>query len=322
MNNDDKKTNDFINSEQFTEVLKQNMAQHNNSSKLGIGYLNPLYLSVDSTQNVFEEVDKINAFLNLYMGMCAYREKRDIHDYKLEFINYGKTELVYVLTKNTGEMVTVLVKQPAVKLGDVEREAINLIELKKIDKNVVAPIDYFKYGDQELFVTPYIYQARCVASYTDWGMYIPEPNYRFVNFDKKQRSIVNKCMIAKLISYYDYVSSRGVVSCKLGGGDFMLPKGWEDMEPTVENTLDNLHLIACREMLQCSLQQYIKIIEHEFSKKTIDLDQERLIINHRGRVAMSDEEIEEGIKLGLKLLYKRKQQEQQNNKQDEEENEQ
>ena len=185
-----------------------------------------------------------------------------------------------MLSEKTGKRTTLLVKQPAVQLGKIKQEAQNLITLEKRSKNIVAPIDYFQLEDQELFVTPYINQARCIASYRDWGMYIPEPYYR-----------------------YDFTNKEGISSCKLGGGDFMLPKGWEEYEPTIENTLNELYLIAAREKVKCSFDEYISIIRDEFSRATIDENQENLIINLRGRVPMQIEDIESGIELGKTIIY-------------------
>ena len=50
---------------------------------------------------------------------------------------------------------------------------------------------------------------------------------------------------------------------------------------------------------------YLDILREEFSKKTIDENQENLILNHRGRVAMKIEDIENGIKLGKEIINKR-----------------
>ena len=174
------------------------------------------------------------------------------------------------------------------------------------DKNVLAPIDYFALDDQELYVTPYINQARCIASYTKWGMYIPEPFYRFESFTKEQEFIVNTCMIAKLVSLYDHEKQEGICSCKIGGGDFMLPKGWENKFPTIENTLNNLYLIAARKKINCSYLEYLKILRSEFSRTTISEPQEDIIINLRGRVPMDINNIEAGIKLGEELNIKEK----------------
>lgn len=158
------------------------------------------------------------------MEYYANKYEKNLNDLKITFINHGKTELVYVLTDNDNNKVTVLVKQPSVRFGDVYEEMQNLISLKKRDNNVIDPIDYFQLDNQELYVTPYINQARCVASYGKWEMYIPEPWYRFENFTPIQEQVVTICMIAKLVSLYDFEKKQGIINCKLGGGDFMLPK--------------------------------------------------------------------------------------------------
>lgn len=275
------------------------------SQSIGIGMVNPMYIEVNELQDKDYEYSKIRKFLKKYMTEYASKKGLDTSDLKLEFINYGKTELVYVLTEPNGERVTILTKQPAVEFGKVKQEAQNLRELKKVDKNVVAPIDYYKFGDQELYVTPYINQARCIASDGSWGMYIPEPFYRFESFTEDQEQIVNACMIAKLVSLYDFEKGQGIASCKLGGGDFMLPKGWEKETPTIQGTLKNLYLIAAREMLDCSFEEYLDIIRSEFSRRTINENQDKLLLNLRGRVPMKMEDIENGIELGKQIISKR-----------------
>ncbi len=218
----------------------------------------------------------------------------------MEFINYGSTELVFVLKIDDIPKYTCLVGQPSLKYGDVKREAQYLKELKKVDNSVVAPIDYFTDGEHELFVTPYIYQTRCVASSDgEWGIYIPEPNYRFQTFSDPQRKVVNTCMIAKLVSLFNATTSEGIACAKLGGGDFMLKKGWEKGQPTIENALESLYLIACRNKIKCSLEEYIETIKKEFNKTSINKDGFK--INNRARAPMTDEEINAGIELGLKL---------------------
>ncbi len=279
------------------DEIMQSMQQN-----IGIGFMSPMYIEINNDQNLNQEYNKILEFLEKYKKYYSEKNNVPLEEISIEFINYGKTELVYVLTEKSGNRVTLLVKQPAVKKGQVKKEAKILSELKTKDKQVVSPIDYFEYEDQELYVTPYINQARCIASDDAWGMYIPEPTYRFESFSKIQEHIVNQCMIAKLVSLYDFEKEEGICKCKIGGGDFMLPKGLELEEPTIENTFNSLYLIAAREKIKCSFDMYLEILRDEFSKRTISLDQNNLIINLRGRVPMALEDIEEGIKLGRKLL--------------------
>lgn len=265
----------------------------------GLGLLHPGYLSVNDIQEEEYELRKIMRFLAKFFIYYAEQKGLDPKELKLEFINHGKTELVFLLTEKDGESYTLLVKQPSVRYGDIYKEHENLLKLQKHDNMVVAPLDYYTYGEQELYVTPYIKQARCIASKYFWGIYIPEPFYRMQKFTPEQESIVTSCMIAKLISLYDREKNEGLANVKLGGGDFMLPKGWEVLTPTIENTLNSLYLIAAREMTNCSLDDYIELIRSEYKEVTIDKES---IINLRGRVPIKESDIEAGIDLGLKLL--------------------
>lgn len=282
----------------FIEKSKQNM---------GIGMMCASYIFVRDGDDIWAEYSKIMQFIQEYLMKFAKNKGKELQDFGFEFINYGRTQIVYVLTdKVTNEKVTILVKQPVVEYGKVKQEADNLKNLKLVDDLVVAPIDYYSNGEQELYVTPYIEQARCVASDTRWGVYVPEPFYRFEDFSKKRESFVNACMIAKLVSMYDFENNQGIAACKLGGGDFMLEKGWEDKPLTIENTLKSLYFIAAREMLKCSFEDYLKIIKSEFSRATINENQDELLINIRGRVAMNIQDIESGIELGKQIILKRK----------------
>lgn len=83
----------------------------------------------------------------------------------------------------------------------------------------------------------------------------------------------------------------------------MLPKGYEGEKITIDSIYDKLYLIAARKKVKCSLDDYIEIIRNEFSRATINEDSSKLVMNIRGRVAMSKEQIEKGIELGLKKLY-------------------
>ncbi|MBQ4541978.1 MAG: hypothetical protein IJA23_03900 [Clostridia bacterium] len=282
----------------FIEKSKQNM---------GIGMMCASYIFVRDGDDIWAEYSKIMQFIQEYLIKFAKNKGKELEDFGFEFINYGRTQIVYVLTdKATNEKVTILVKQPVVEYGKVKQEADYLKSLKLVDDLVVAPIDYYSNGEQELYVTPYIEQARCVASDRKWGVYVPEPFYRFEDFSKKQESVVNACMIAKLVSMYDFENNQGIAACKLGGGDFMLEKGWEDKPLTIENTLKSLYFIAAREMLKCLFEDYLKIIKSEFSRATINENQDELLINIRGRVAMNIQDIESGIELGKQIISKRK----------------
>ena len=49
----------------------------------------------------------------------------------------------------------------------------------------------------------------------------------------------------------------------------------------------------------------MSLIRSEFSRRTIDENQDELLLNLRGRVPMQIEDIESGIELGEKIIAKR-----------------
>ncbi len=281
----------------------------------GINYMKfkPGYVTL---QDKVEEFVKITDFLIDVANSNTIPEFQG-NNKRLQFINYGDTELVYVLSVGTRKY-TLLVGQPATEFGTVRKEYENLKAVgKKHKKNVVVPMQYFKdkEGKRELFVTPYLYQARCVGIETrDWGEWVPEPDYYFREFSNEERKVINSSMIAMLINFFDAKSNLGIGSCKLGGGDFVLEKGYENEELTHENILRRMKLIAARELVSMSLEEYVRRIREEFSKRTYyrnELERDKsVLINHKLKVPMSQEEIEEGVELGLKLREQQREQEQ------------
>jgi alcohol dehydrogenase YqhD (iron-dependent ADH family) len=69
----------------------------------------------------------------------------------VQFINYGKTQLVFVLTVDEERQYTLLVKQPSAEFGTCLNEANNLHYLNnKFGDMVVNPIGYYVENDNEL----------------------------------------------------------------------------------------------------------------------------------------------------------------------------
>lgn len=168
---------------------------------------------------------------------------------KIQFINYGETQLVYVLT--VGERkYTLLVGQPTTKFGEVKKEYENLKIFGKDNReNIVVPIQYITDNKRELYVTPYLYQARCIGvEDKEWGIWLPEPEYHFQEFSPKDKSIINSSMIAMLIKFFDNKNNLGMGACRLGGGDFVLEKRFENEPITYENISKRMKLIAAREL--------------------------------------------------------------------------
>ena len=225
----------------------------------------------------------------------------------VQFINYGDTELVFVFNVENRKY-TLLVGQPSTEFGQVRAEYENLRRLgENYNENIVVPLRYFSNEkDLELYVTPYLYQARCIGiEEKDWGMWVPEPEYHFQDFSKENREIINSSMIAMLIKFFDDKNNLGIGACHIGGGDFVLQKGFEKREITYENILKNMKLIAARSFISSSLDEYVNRIKQEFSKrtyyKTENQRDKSILINYKCKMPMTLEEIKNGIELGYEL---------------------
>lgn len=222
---------------------------------------------------------------------------------KVKFINYGDTELVYVISDGINRY-TMLVGQPITKYNEIKEEYDNLQKLGSKHIEVIKPISYLKGKKREAYITPYLKQARCIATTSNgWGYYIPEPIYRFELFNDNDKSLVTQAMVATLVKLYDEKNEQGICNCKLGGGDFILNKKWDNIDHNIYNTLNNLKLISARKMYLTTLKDYINILSHELTKVTYykDIKDKNTIINCKNRYVITTKDIEEGIELGLKL---------------------
>ena len=224
----------------------------------------------------------------------------------IEFINYGDTELVYVI-KTDDNINTLLVGQPATILGTVKIEYDNLRHLATNNPSIiVSPTTYISNGKREAYITPYVKQARCIATYDGtYGAYIPEPYYRYEPYNDFDQYLVSKAIVANLIRLYDYDNKLALAECKIGGGDFILEKEY-DIEPhTEENILKRMKLIAARKLINIELKDYIGLLRKELSKRTyyrsLSERDNSILVNIKNRVPMSQEAIEDGISLGLSL---------------------
>lgn len=227
---------------------------------------------------------------------------------RLQFINYGSTQLVYVLTINESRQYTFLVNQPSAPSGVGKREFENLKNLSKSNKdNVITPLYYFadkNDSSRELYITPYYYQARCIGvEDKEWGIWVPEPEYLFYDFKSQDRKVINASMVALLIKLYDEKTKKGLSGVRLDGRDFMLEKGFEDYDLNSQNVLKRMKLIAARSLVQMKLDEYINRIRQELSGQVMD-NQQMKVIGKALRKPLALDEIEDGIKLGIDLREK------------------
>lgn len=296
---------DYSKEKEFFEKLKTSYLRLKKSQleKLGIPDSSYIYHKVSGTQNLEEEFLKTEEFLN-WVLVNHPEEFDDV--FNINFINYGDTELVYVIDES-GYKRTLLVGQPAIEFGTVKNEFENLKKLAKKNSNlVICPTNYFSNGCRESFLTPYIYQARCIASSDlGYGAYVPDHGYGFVVYNTDDTYTICSAMIANLILLYNQDENLGLASCKIGGGDFILEKPYDNEPHTITNTLKRMHLIAARELISIDFNSYIQLLKNEFSQITyyqnIEEKNPHILINCKNRTPMSKEAIEDGIQLGLKL---------------------
>lgn len=267
---------------------------------LGIPNFGPWYLNLKPGQQ------DVNELLNTVGFVCSFVQNGNIPELignyvDVRFINYGRTQLVFVVIVDN-KKYTLLVNQPATELGVGKGEYDNLNELNEVDSNlVIKPIHYYQDKDKatELYMTPYYYQSRCIGvESTDWGVWKPEPEYHFSNFNDKERLIINSSMIASLIKLYN---GKGLSKIRLDGGDFMLLRCYDKLDISYDNILNNIKLIAARDMVDVSLDEYVGILK----KELLDGDLEKYtILGKKPRQLMTEEEVNTGIDLGMKLRKK------------------
>lgn len=278
------------------------MASNNDS--LGIGGYDFFYIKGSeewSFQEVVDESDAIRSFISNVALCDAVPEFQGTK--RCQFINYGSTQLVYVLTINEDRRYTLLVSQPSAPKGIGKTEYDNLKMLNKSNpKLVVSPLYYFVDSNndkRELYVTPYFYQSRCIGvDSTEWGIWVPEPEYHFREFSHLERKVVNTSMVAALVKLYDGKREMGLSGVRLDGGDFMLEKGFENSDINYENILKRIKLIAARSLVEMDFDEYIEQLNRELSGKEPD-KQNLMIIGKPLRNPLTEEEISSGIQLGI-----------------------
>lgn len=290
---------DFIKSLYDYYVVLEN----NTQEKLGIPSDGYFYHKIGEDQSLKKEFKKTEEFFKWIIE----NNPKDFDDNaNMIFINYGDTELVYVIDES-GYKRTLLVGQPNIELGTVKKEYENLKKLAKSNPDlVVCPTNYFSNECREAYLTPYFYQARCIASDTlGYGVYIPDFEYGFLAYNEEDTYTICKAIIANLILLYNQDENLGLAACKIGGGDFILEKEYDKEKHSIENTLKRMHLIAARKLISIDLNSYINLLKDEFIKTTYykklserDLN---ILVNHKNRKPMPKEAILDGIQLGLKL---------------------
>jgi len=222
----------------------------------------------------------------------------------LSFINYGNTELVYLATSEDKKMA-VLINQPHMPKGVVRDEFRNLNKVYNHDPTrAVEPYAFFSNGTHELYACEYFDKAMCIYNGNDrpWGVFDPVPTYHYESFSSPEvaHAIVS-CMIGLLVHYHH--DGKGLAKTQIAGDDFILTRDFDKKDPAT--VLPNMKLISARAFIDCSLDEYVDIIREEFRQATTYDDwkvrQGKIKVNCKSRIPLSEQEIEEGIELGMDL---------------------
>ena len=224
---------------------------------LGIEGYDEWYVKILEEQNSKEEFSKVNKFVQEFCFTNNFEELKG-NQKVVKFINWGETQLVFVLTIDESKQFALLVNQPHTKEGQGLEEYNNLLYLNKLyPEIIIKPIKYYANPNnpqQELYITPYYFQARCLGvETTEWGMWVPEPEYHFRNYTTEEKKVINKCIVALAIKFYDEENKKAISGYKFDGGDFMLKKGYENEEINVENIIKNMVMIAARNIINIEL---------------------------------------------------------------------
>ena len=281
----------------------------NKSDSLGINNYCSWYIQTLPNQNKEIEFKEIEKFLNFILQTDTIPIFKSKHSKRIEFINYGRTQLVFVITIDELQQFAILISQPCAEEDQVKKEYENLLKLSKNNPNVIKPITFFvdpNKPNRQAYVTPYIYQARCIGICdTEWGMWKPDPEYHFEISNKKLKHTINVCMIALLISFYNEDEKTGVSKIRLDGDDFMLKKGFENLEINNENIINNMIFIAARNLINIEFNEYKNILKKELLRSYSDKDTDKIIVS-RLKSPMTQNEIDEGINYGIFLKENKK----------------
>ena len=275
---------------------------------LGIDNYDPWYMRITKDQDKEKEFIKVNNFITNFCINNSFEELQ-CSKISLQFINYGDTQLVFVVTLDNSKQYTLLVNQPKTRPGQSFEEFTNLTNFNKLHPEIIIkPIRYYVNPEnlqQELYMTPYYYQARCIGVETEkkgWGIWIPEPEYHYKIFTEEEGKLIRKCMVAMMIKFYDEKNKCVIGGYSLDGDDFMLKKGYENEEFNEENIIKNFVFIAARKVIKIEFEEYINRLRKELRN---DFEEnENIVIKRKMRAPFLEQNIVEGIKLGMKLREK------------------
>lgn len=267
------------------------------TNNLGIENFEVGYMFCDKNQEPLDEKIKIEKFLTDIMI-----KKLSFFNPSFKFINYGEDQLVFVLKNNGIPKYTALVNQPQKPLGMTKGDYENLLKLK-INPKVITPLSYYFNNDYELYITPYVYQARCISvATTDWGLWIPEPFYHFKKFDEVEKVNINSAMIAVLLSTYNFEKREAIAGSRIDGGDFILYKNYKKEEIKKDDVINYIQLITARKIINIDFHEYLTMLKEEL----LGINKyDYVILDKQLKAPIDLETIQQGFDFGITLLNKK-----------------
>jgi hypothetical protein len=243
---------------------------------------------------------------SLLRQLKSQNKVKEGDEVNLAFMNHGATELVYLVKVCDEPKYALLINQPKTDKNIVKKEFENLTHFfKKDSRFIVEPHVFYENPLFSMYLTSYVDNALCVANSPDddlqLGVYNPLPSYHFENFDVNTTDFVNISRIAHLINSYDKRNNIGISKTQISGNDFMLKQ--ETNLDSLQSIIDNTVLIAVRDTINVSFDEYVALIRKEFQVGTYRNSKlgSDFKINHHSKMPINSEIIDEGIEQGLLL---------------------
>ncbi len=239
-------------------------------------------------------------------GSIAQQIKiRDSDRLQLSFMNYGNTELVYLLNINK-QKYTLLINPPHMDKTVIKNQFQNLRRLHNNDSRfIVNAHSFFENEKYAMYLTEYIDNALCVGNEEPnvLGVWNPLPHYHFEEFNRETSDLVNISRIAHIVNLYDDLNQIGISKTQISGNDFMLTQNTDFQD--LQSIIDNTRIIGARDSISIPFEHYIELLREEFqvatSRTDIDVLEGRLKINHHSKMPISKDIINEGIEQGYML---------------------
>ncbi len=250
---------------------------------------------------------RVRKTLNDVVALIAAEKDESTH-YNLSFVNYGSEALIFRLMSLTGELTTIVINQPCQPPEKLITKFEGLKRLHAQDHRfVIRPDTLYSTSDADFnaYTAEYFPSAKCPA-YSDqhqsFGIYDPDPKYRFIPFSKERADRIKTSQIAVLVNYYDEERQQGLGSVYASGSDFLLAEEVKFDDP--DSVLNSLRLISPRGFISIPRDEYLELLREEFSTGNKKINP-NFQINQKNGEAFPLDVIDTGIALGAKLAQER-----------------